>query len=115
MRVRHLPRHLLVARPWRSRTGRLLHRTLDAAADGAMSRDRDPPLPAPAGRIELARLVERTARSGKRVLVGKLGLGRVIVVPGDELDRHGDRPGVVYVLPGQMAAASTVAAMPRLR
>jgi hypothetical protein len=78
MRSRRLPRHLLQPRPWRSSTGRLLHRAMDAAGDAAMSRDRDPPLPAPAGRIELARLVERTARSGKRVLVGKLGLGRVI-------------------------------------
>ena len=37
-----LPRHLLAARPWRSRTGRRLHRALDAAADAARDRDRDP-------------------------------------------------------------------------
>jgi hypothetical protein len=40
----------------------------------------------------------------------------VIVVPGDELNRHGDRPWTVYLLPGQVAQASTVAAVPaRLR
>jgi len=37
-----LPRHLLAARPWRSRTGRRLHRALDAAADAALALARDP-------------------------------------------------------------------------
>jgi hypothetical protein len=37
-----LSRHLLAARPWRSTGGRRLHRALDAAADAALARDRDP-------------------------------------------------------------------------
>jgi hypothetical protein len=36
-----LPRHLLASRAWRSRTGRQLHRALDAAGWQALDRDRD--------------------------------------------------------------------------
>jgi hypothetical protein len=114
MRSRRLPRHLLAARPWRSRTGRLLHRAMDAAADAALSRDRDPPpLPAP---LPLATLTERVGKSGRPVLVGALNHCRLVVAAADELDQGGRRVWHLHLLPARAAPASTVAASPaRLR
>jgi hypothetical protein len=116
MRVR-LPCHLLVARPWRSAEGRRLHAKLDLAADEAAARDsREPePVTPPAPPLVLATLTERTAKSGRRVLVGALNGCRLVVAPSDDFDRGGNRTWIVHLMAGRPAPASTVAAIPRLR
>jgi hypothetical protein len=94
-----LPRHLAMARPWRSRMGRLLHRTLDAAADAALARDRDPgraPIHAerenltmshePKPSLVLAELWERRSAKGNAYFSGFMGNVSLALL------RDGERP-----------------------
>jgi hypothetical protein len=102
-----LPRHLLVARPPRSRAGRLLHRMLDRQADAALDRDRDPgrqPTAAEMGSFAMthdrerrprvllmeveARVSERTGRPWYSAWLGK---ARLIGFEADEPNERGHR------------------------
>jgi hypothetical protein len=98
-----LPRHLL-GRPWRSRTGRRLHRALDAAADAGFDRDRDPGRAPVAGeisemtnpRVLLMKVEIRTSeRTGRPWYAGWLGRARVI---GFEADDRGRRVIRFYIV-----------------
>jgi hypothetical protein len=81
-----VPRHLLAARPWRSRTGRLLHRALDAAGWQALDRDRDGGRAPAAGevsemtspRVLLTTLSVRVSAKGRQYLSGWLGKASVV-------------------------------------
>jgi hypothetical protein len=100
-----VPRHLLVARPWRSRTGRLLHRALDAAAWAALDRDRDPGRRPTAAKLEglavsydqkprivLAELWERQSSKGNAYFSGFMGHVSVALLRDGERP-HPTRPG----------------------
>jgi hypothetical protein len=98
--LRRVPRHLLAARPWRSRTGRRLHRELDVAADGALARDRDPGRAPAAGevsemtspRVLLMEVEIRSSeRTGRPWCSAWLGKARVIGFEADEPNARGHR------------------------
>ena len=105
-----LPRHLLAARPWRSRTGRRLHRALDAAADAARDRDRDPGRAPTHTTLEdlamshdhkpgivLAELWERQSQHGNRYFAGFLG-GLSLALLRDGERPHPTRPDETVVV-----------------
>jgi hypothetical protein len=101
---RRVPRHLLAARPWRSRTGCRLHRELDVAADGALARDRDPGRAPAAGevsemtnpRVLLTTLSVRTSAKGRSYLSGWLGKASVVAFAGQP-DKHGNPTWDVFL------------------
>jgi hypothetical protein len=100
-----LPRHLVAARPWRSRVGRLLHRALDEAGWGALDRDRDPgraPIRAELEglamnherkpRVLLLEVEVRTSeRTGRPWYAAWLGKARIIGFEADEPNERGHK------------------------
>jgi hypothetical protein len=102
--ARRLPRHFLVGRAWRSRTGRLLHRALDTAGWQAHDRDRDPGRAPAAGevsvvtnpRVLLTTLSMRTSARGRPYLSGWLGRASVVAFEGQP-DKHGNPTWDVFL------------------
>ena len=99
-----VPRHALAARPWRSRTGRRLHRALDATGWQALDRDRDPGRAPAAGevsvmtspRVLLTTLSVRVSAKGRQYLSGWLGKASVVAFEGQP-DEHGNPTWDVFL------------------
>ena len=97
-------RHALAARPWRSRTGRRLHRALDATGWQALDRDRDPGRAPAAGevsvmtspRVLLTTLSVRVSAKGRQYLSGWLGKASVVAFAGQP-DKHGNPTWDVFL------------------
>jgi hypothetical protein len=102
-------RHALAARPWRSRTGRRLHRALDATGWQALDRDRDPGRAPAAGevsvmtspRVLLTTLSVRVSAKGRQYLSGWLGKASVVAFAGQP-DKHGNPTWDVYLSEPEM-------------
>jgi hypothetical protein len=105
-----LPHHLLAVRPWRSRTGRQRHRALDAAADAALARDRDPGRVPNAGELEqphithdqrrprvlLLELEEAVSAKGTTYWRGWAGKARLIAFRSTEPNERGHPTVRIY-------------------